>query len=186
MSQNSRAAAGHRAKALRLQQVERHQAEVPGLPPYLQGGGLLLQCYLRVKRLFQRMRTHDNQIPAFVPSKYSQNILLSPQRHLLEFCRVSAAHWELHQLFGSHLFFLHSLQSHLLEVPLFPCCAWIRSSPIFSPSPGAGPRVFPKAALCNSVCHSLMNAAGCGCCSISGGGKTLDMAMSTIPWHSSA
>lgn len=36
-------------------------------------------------------------------------------------------------------------------------------------------------------CHSLMNAAGwLGGCSASGGGKTLDMAMSTMPWHSSA
>lgn len=92
--------------------------------------------------------------------------------------------------------FLRSPQRHLLSRSCLPfsrsfCTsvpqhALIRSSPVISRSSGAGFHTFPKAALYLPGHHSLMNAAGCGTCSVSGGGKTLDMAMSTIPWHSSA
>lgn len=64
--------------------------------------------------------------------------------------------------------------SHCLLHPVFASClflVWLLRSRT------------PRSALS----HSLTKAVGrlC-CCSASGGGKTLEMAMSTIPWHSSA
>lgn len=116
----------------------------------------------------QRLRSHHNQIPGSGPLEKRSVLPLSDS-----------------------FSFLRSLQRHLLSRSCLPFArsfctsvpqhALIRSSPVISRSSGAGFHTFPKAALYLLVLHSLMNAAGCGTCSVSGGGKTLDMAMSTIP-----
>lgn len=169
----------HRAqtKALKLQQAGRHPSEAPELhlgrrssvPSTIQGQ--------------KPLKGSDHAIinPWSQPFREvlgSLSLLVACLRQLPE---VSTARWAVQLLFHSRRPFTHSSCTSV------PQHALTRSSPVLSHSSGAGPRTFPKVALCLPMLHSLMNAAGCcGTCSVSGGGKTLDMAMSTMPWHSSA
>lgn len=160
-------AAGHGAKAQGLQQTETARA-VRGRP---RGGEALLSHGLSIDTAASKDEKENNQIPVLpleerrpLPSGTLVAVFESGQQ-----CRALRREPR-----GAAWAPALSPPSQPRELPL-PAEA----------SRGAGRP--SRSGTPTSRGHSLMNAAGwlC-CCSASGGGKTLDMAMSTMPWHSSA
>lgn len=161
------------------------QAAALGLPPPGRTG--YAPRAAAAQGSFPRVGPHRSQIPAFAPQT---NALLPTQT------RAAVSHVAPAPLRAPRG---RSLGSGLWDRSLFSCSLLSRcSSRLSSPSwPDKDQSDALALAWSRTIGasqgssegpagQSLMNAAGCGSCSTSGGGKTLDMARSTMPWHSSA
>lgn len=134
------------------------------------------------------MRTLSTSL-CFAPQR---NSLLSHWRNLLQFSNLSSSAksstWEplgKRPLLGEAAFSSSSTSLRVVSPPP----VWLDDEQLehFSFPGAAPPRASSEAASSASLGHSLMKAAGWGgCCPEPGGGKRLAMAMSTMPWHSSA